>query len=144
MTGRPITLTPRVQGEVCAALQRGAYLDTALSLAGVARRTGREWLRRGREAVATLEADPSAPLTDADKACMSFLHAVKKATATAEDHALTQLQAAEAWQARAWFLERRHPERWAKREYVQEQVTDRYDLDLVPDDTPDDEDTGER
>jgi hypothetical protein len=53
-----------------------------------------------------------------------FRAAIKKAQARAEENALKRIQTAsrKQWQAAAWWLERKYPERWGKRERVERPV----------------------
>lgn len=56
---------------------------------------------------------------------LPFAAQIKDAEAQYEEIALKSIQAAaqsEQWQAGAWLLERRHPERWGKRERVDGRV----------------------
>ena len=49
---------------------------------------------------------------------LEFLEAVKKAEASAEIRtvALIETAANQAWQAAAWWLERKHNDRWGRKE----------------------------
>lgn len=55
--------------------------------------------------------------------CVVFAHLLEKATAEAEVRAVTQIQtaarSANHWQAAMTFLERRHPDRWRRKDQVQ-------------------------
>lgn len=56
---------------------------------------------------------------------LPFAAQIKNAEAEYEEVALQCIQDAakdEQWQAGAWLLERRHPERWGKREFVHSKV----------------------
>ncbi|GIW89988.1 MAG: hypothetical protein KatS3mg109_0420 [Pirellulaceae bacterium] len=82
-------------------------METAAAMAGVSKQWLYETLRRGaRDAAAgkhTAEAE--------------FADAVKKADAKAEAMAIARITEAgrTQWQALAWRLERRYPERWGRR-----------------------------
>jgi transposase len=105
MSGRPpLELTPERQQAICAAVAAGNNRQTAAAAAGISERTLRRWLqdarRRGEES-------PFWP----------FLAALKKAEAEAVVSALTFINRAArkgAWQAAAWWLERRYPEHWGR------------------------------
>lgn len=102
--GRPTKLSPELGASIIAALRRGNFLETAAALAGVDAATVRRWLKRG-------VAEPESPFG-------TFATAARVALAEAEDHDLAAIgRAADtgAWQARAWRLERRFPDRWARR-----------------------------
>jgi hypothetical protein len=106
--GRPSKLTPEVQEKLCTAIRGGNFLDTAAAYAGVHRDTLREWLRRGARASSGIY--------------RAFLEAVEKAHADAEARDVALIAKAAAggnWQAAGWRLERRFPERWARRSQCQ-------------------------
>lgn len=48
--GRPSKFSPEVQEKIVSALTRGAYIETACTLAGVDKKTFYNWIRRGDEA----------------------------------------------------------------------------------------------
>jgi transposase len=105
--GRPSKLTPELQGCICEALRRGAYVETAAALAGIDKTTLYDWLKRGGR-------EEEGPFVE-------FSHAVQKAQAEAEMRDLDRVDAAAqagTWQASAWRLERRSPERWSRRTSV--------------------------
>jgi len=104
--GRPTALTPAVQTAIVAHLRAGNYLETAANLAGLNRTTVFSWLRQG------------AQTKDPDSPHKRFLDAVKEAESYAEADALERLRAhgGQYWQAEAWYLERRHPRRWGRKD----------------------------
>lgn len=98
--GRPTKYTPAVEKKVAEALSLGLYFDQACVMAGISKRTGYYWLEQGAEG---------------KEPYVSFLHACEKADASAEGDALARIRMGELqWQAQAWFLERRHHNRWAR------------------------------
>jgi alpha-galactosidase/6-phospho-beta-glucosidase family protein len=103
MTGRPTKLTPEVQDKIVTALRAGNYQETAARYAGINHDTFYEWMRRGKD-------EPGSIFSD-------FAEAVEKAKADAEvrDVALIDRAAADGnWQAAAWKLERKFPNRWGR------------------------------
>jgi hypothetical protein len=101
--GRPSKLTPGLQQQVCDALRRGAYVETAAAMAGVSKVTLYGWLKLGAR-------EDEGPHVE-------FLNAVEKAQAEAEMRDLERVESAAengTWQAAAWRLERRSPERWGR------------------------------
>jgi transposase len=103
--GRPTKLTREIMSKICDALRAGNYRETAAAFAGVRKSTFYEWLRRGARASRGIYRD---------------LHdAIEKALADSEarDVMLIGKAAGEGdWQAAAWRLERKFPERWGRRE----------------------------
>ncbi len=118
--GRPTNLTPEVQEEVCNAIRAGNYMETAAAFAGIDKTTLHDWMRRGAREIDRLEKDPKATPNKDEAKFVEFRHSVKKALAEAEIRdVLTIGKAAEGgqWQAAAWRLERKFPDKWAKREH---------------------------
>jgi hypothetical protein len=104
--GRPSKLTIDVQSKICAALQRGNYIETSAAFAGVSKSVLFAWMKQGN-------AD-----RDDGKAnkYTRFLDAVEIAQAEAEVRDLQHIDkhGETSWQAAAWKLERRFPKRWGR------------------------------
>ena len=102
--GRPSKLTPEAQQKIVQAVASGNYLETAAAYGGITYTTFNNWMNRG-------EARES-------KIYIEFFEAVKKAEADAEVLRVARISKAANegnWQADAWYLERRYPNRWGKR-----------------------------
>ena len=104
-TGRPAEIAKAdVVQELLEAVQNGNYLETAADLAGISDNTVRNWMKRGEAG------EPPFDL---------FFRAVKRAEARAESESVKRVRAAgndpRFWAADMTFLERRKPERWARR-----------------------------
>lgn len=106
--GPKTSLTPEMQQRIVDAITAGNYLDTAASYAGIARSTLHDWLKRGRA-------------KEAEEPFASFVAAVDEAMGKAETRfvALIAEAAKTTWTAGAWWLERRYPERWGRRDRVE-------------------------
>lgn len=138
--GRPTDLTPEVQEKIVKALRAGNHFSTACEYAGIAVGTGREWLARGQGADWTTQKGRS-PLP----IYAEFADAIKKAMADAEAGALQRIMKAALggeevktkeiirpdgskvtertvsqpeWTAAAWYLERKHPDKWGRKDEV--------------------------
>jgi hypothetical protein len=101
---RPTKLTPEVQDRIVAALRAGNYQETAAVYGGIDERTFYRWMEQGA-------------LDDADDIYRQFRQAVEKAKADAEvrDVALIDKAAHDgSWQAAAWKLERKFPNKWGR------------------------------
>ena len=100
--GRPSKLTPTSHKRVVEAIRRGGYRAVAAEYAGIGEATLYRWLADG----AKQDVGPYRELWEA----------VKKAEAAAElgDISIIKKAARKNWQAAAWLLERKHPERWGK------------------------------
>jgi hypothetical protein len=102
--GRPSKLTPVLQQKVCDAVRVGNGFDVAAAFAGIDKTTFHRWMKRGMRAKRGLYRE--------------FYLAVQKASSDAETRALAIVNKAapEDWRAAAWFLERKSPERWGRRD----------------------------
>jgi transposase len=82
--------------------------EMAARAAGISEATFYRWLQRGENSKSGIFRE--------------FCEAVKNAEAEAEAELLSfiiEQARSGTWQAAAWILERRHPERWARRERME-------------------------
>lgn len=100
--GRPSKLTEENQRELVKLIKAGNYLETATAFVGLHPDTVREWLRVGRRQSKGKYHD--------------FSVAIQRAEAFAESSALLRIRKAGemAWQAEAWYLERKFPSKWGR------------------------------
>jgi hypothetical protein len=107
---KPDGITEEQSAILCEAIKQGAFIETAVILAGIEKSTFYGWLRCAQRDEADGKAFGSIYVT--------FSRRVKKALAEAErDYvAIIQARASTVWQAAAWMLERRFPKRWARKE----------------------------
>lgn len=99
------TYTPAIAAKLVELISAGMSRERACRAIGVGARTLRDWLTRERRGDATYGNDLGERLQQAE--------------AKAEGDALDQIRAAArdgAWQAAAWYLERRYPDRYGRRE----------------------------
>ena len=108
---RPTKRTPEVEAAILAAIEVGMTRTAAAAAVGVDRRTLASWTRR----FATFRAE------------------VEKAEARAAQRMVNQIVTAArtTWQAAAWFLERRYPEDWGRRERVDVSVDIRREAERL-------------
>jgi len=100
---RPTKLTPDVRDRIATMIRAGAYAEQAARAAGIAPSTHYSWMERGE---------------NGERPFSEFSETIKTAEAKAEQQRVECIQdAAEAgtWQAAAWWLERRFPGRWGRR-----------------------------
>lgn len=116
--GRPSKLTPKIQEEILRVIKSGNYIETACAYVGINKSTFYEWLKRGAREKDRVEKNPRAKVRKSEKPYVDFSNAVEKALAQAEirDVAIIGKAAEENWQAAAWRLERKFPERWGRKE----------------------------
>jgi hypothetical protein len=109
----PTKLTPEVHKFIVEAIEAGNYRKTAAAAAGVHENRIGEWVKRGRTGE-----EPYASLTAA----------MDVAEAKGEMAALNRLRnppKGHVWQVDAWFLERRHGDKWCSR--IKQQVAESID-----------------
>lgn len=97
--GRPRVITDEVQEAILRTIRLGLHPDRAAMAHGISAATMRGFKRRHPE----------------------FAKKIREAEAAAEEGFLSRLllHTEKQWSACAWVLERRWPERWAKRDQVE-------------------------
>jgi transposase len=115
--GRPTLATEEVCSRVIALIQAGNYIETAASSVGISKSTLFLWLKRGARERRRMERTG----TKANKRELRFVEfsdAIERAQAESEttDVLLIGKAAMSVWQAAAWRLERKHPDRWGRHE----------------------------
>lgn len=118
--GRPNHLDDETTKKVCDAIRGGNYLETAAAYAGVPRSTLHDWLRRGRKGQEPYDA---------------FVAEVEEALGAAETGFVVRVATAARdprhWTAAAWWLERRFPDRWGRRDRVEHTGKDGGPIEVV-------------
>ena len=101
--GRHTKLTPDIQSEIVELLKAGNYIDTACGVAGISKKTFYEWMKK-------------ANASNRSNRYTVFRNAVKKAQCWSEarDVAIIARHSEESWQASAWRLERKFPDKWGR------------------------------
>jgi hypothetical protein len=119
--GRPVKLTADLQDEICGAIRAGNYFEPSVIRAGVSKSTAYNWLKRGSKEIARVEKTKGGKVSKTEAPYVAFLDAVKKAEAEAEarDVAIISKAALTQWQAAAWRLERKHYDRWGRRQAIE-------------------------
>jgi hypothetical protein len=114
--GRPPLLDDATQRELLRAIRLGVPVHVACDHAGIGRSTFYVWQARGDAAAELREQGQPVPVRE--QRYLDFVDALRKAVPAAEVTALARVvKAAEDprhWQAAAWLLERRHPDRYAR------------------------------
>ena len=98
-------LTDSAQKTICDFIRRGNRQEAAAGAAGIDRVTFWRWMKKGEEANSGI--------------FRNFCNAVKKAEEEAETLYVERIATAAAqgnWTAAAWWLERKMPEAWGKRD----------------------------
>tara|TARA_Y100000114_G_scaffold147662_1_gene159714 strand:+ start:1651 stop:2037 length:387 start_codon:yes stop_codon:yes gene_type:complete len=100
---RRTKLTPDTKEDVVKALRAGNSRRDSALYAGISEQTFYSWMKRGR---------------DGEPLYAEFLEAVEKAEAQSvvRNVAIIQRAAEDTWQAAAWWLERKRPDDWGRRQ----------------------------
>jgi len=103
--GRPTKLNDELQQAILDNIVAGCVIEVAVRSVGISETTFYRWLK---EADDTPEGSP----------LRQFRDAVERAKDECESRSLSIIANAAVtnWTAAAWLLERRHPERWARRD----------------------------
>jgi hypothetical protein len=113
--GRPNKLTKEMQDKLCAYIAEGQYITTACRLVGVDYATMRRWILQGEQ--------------DMSGKFYEFQEAISQAEALAEaERVKLILQAGkyDDWKANAWYLERKFPEKWGRKDRIDSHVTSEH------------------
>ena len=115
--GRPSKLDDATQQKFLEAVREGLPYSTACALAGIGETTFAVWRQRA-------DAEPESPYA-------GFMRALKEAEAEAEAANVKRIRSAAdngQWQAAAWILERRHPDKWARTERSEQQHSGQVEI----------------
>lgn len=110
---RPSKLTPETQDKLVRALRAGNDQKVAAELAGIGESTFYRWMEMAEQ--------PSAK-----KEYREFRELVLRTIAAAEADAVVRIQQAAQngrWQAAAWWLERKHSERWGRNDKIRAEIS---------------------
>jgi hypothetical protein len=115
--GRPTKLSEDVIDTIIICLRNGAYIETAMNFVGIPRERFYEWNKKAMAELKERDDAEAANINRAEKdeIYVVFHNAIKKAMAEAELLDLKVISEAAQkgnWQAAAWRLERKHPDRY--------------------------------
>lgn len=110
---RPLKLTQELQERICLAIRAGNYSKIAAEMNGIGETTFYRWLDLGSK-------------PNASKIYREFRESIKRAEAEAEIVSVARIrQAADngTWQAAAWYLERKHGDRWGRNDKIRQEIS---------------------
>lgn len=115
--GRPIKLNEEIKNKIISAIRAGNYMETSAAYAGISKSSLYEWLKRGEREKQRIERNKRFKIRKSEEIFVDFSDAVEKALAEAEIRDVMRIErAAEVyWQAAAWRLERKFPDRWGRK-----------------------------
>ena len=99
-------ITPEITKKIAGYIKSGNYPEVAASLAGIDRSTFYRWIKKGNNAKSGLH--------------KIFCDSIKEAEDYAEAAAVERVRKAgdENWTALAWWLERKHPKKWSRKQQI--------------------------
>jgi len=114
-------LTPELQKQIVKALKDGAYIETAAASVGIHRSTLHDWLRRGARERRRLSKSKRARPKKREAPFVAFSDTIQRVMADSELDDLRTIKKASKrhWQAAAWRLERKYPDRYGIRHRVE-------------------------
>jgi len=117
--GRKSKLNDKLVQHAYDLIRAGNYQRHVAQALGIAEETWYRWLREGERAKSGLK--------------RQFYEVVKKAEAeaVARNVALIQKAAQDTWQAAAWWLERKCPEEWGKKNKLDVQADGEFTLKII-------------
>lgn len=104
-------------------IRRGATATVACRAVGIPLHQFKTWMVRGNMLLRQFYERSDVLIEEVDTKIqgyeyIEFFLAVKKAEAYSEIDALNIIQSDSSWQSKSWFLERRFPERWGKKDNI--------------------------
>ena len=116
--GRRSKLNDEVAKQICAILASGGYQKTACAAVGIPAQTFYVWMEKGEHQTEGKYHD--------------FHEAVKRAEHAAELRWIRTISEDDSWQSKAWLLERRYPDRWGRKAFLQAQVDGQVQVNFTP------------
>ena len=117
--GRPTKINEAMIDQIAEAVRRGNYMETAAAYAGISKPTLYDWLKRGAKEKQRVESNTKNRIRESERLFVEFSNAIKTALADAEMRdvgVITNAATVEGvWQASAWRLERKFPDRWGRK-----------------------------
>jgi len=110
---RPTKLTPELQENIVMAINAGNYSKVAAEMVGIGETTFYRWMEEGAK-------------PDGKKEYREFRESIKRAEAQAEVVSVARIRQAAnegTWQAAAWYLERKHGDRWGRNDKVRQEIS---------------------
>jgi len=118
MAGRRLKLTPDKLELIKQLLEEGHFAITVQRAVGISQSAWYDYVEKGTDLLDQLEAGDleESDLTENQLLMTEFVEIIKEAEAIAEMKALNTITKASSkqWQAAAWYLERKHRDRWGK------------------------------
>jgi len=106
--GRKTKLQDDIQKRLLSAIEKGLSIIDSCEYAGISEKTYYNWLNKDIETIKDAG--------EQKKFFIQFLQNIKKAQSECQMYCLDFIMKDKSWQSKAWLLERRFPDRWAKKD----------------------------
>lgn len=123
-------INAEIIGKIVTYVRTGSYIETAVVAAGISKQTYYQWMKAASAAeeaaeVAERKGEQSPRLTKQQKLCFELRDAIEKALAEGELSDLMTIRIASKrnWQAAAWRLERKFPDKWGRRDHLSAELS---------------------
>lgn len=118
-----LQVNPEIQKTLVKHLKAGNFLETAMAAAGISRQNMTRWLTMGAKERNRAQIDKRKRVRKKYQIYVDLLDAIEQAQAESEirDVKIMEKAAKGNWQAAAWRLERKYPERWGKKSTISHQ-----------------------
>jgi len=143
VTGRPTKLTPVLSKDIVRLIAEGNYISTACQANGISSNTYDNWLNWGEEgrepylaffiAIKRAEAEAEARRVARVEAAGIGGNLVRKKTITTKDGSVIEDEqfAQPQWLADMTHLERRHPDRWGRKDRTRVDINERKSITIT-------------
>jgi DNA invertase Pin-like site-specific DNA recombinase len=129
-----VKLSEGIIKEVVKHIKAGNYAKDVMAYLNIDESAIYRWKNEGNKIKEEIESDKKKlkDCTEYEKLCYKLCKSLKRAEKAAimKNVARIQRAAREQWQAAAWYLERRAPKDWAKRDYLKQDVNIKPDKEL--------------
>ena len=107
---RTTILNETIQNAMVEAIEAGNYASTAAEACGIGTSTHYRWMDQGEQGIEPYR---------------GYWEAIKKAEALAEMSGVNIIKTAslDTWTAAAWYLERKFPERWGRKDKLTQEIS---------------------
>lgn len=107
---RTTILNKTIQKAMVEAIESGNYASTAAEACGIGSSTHYRWMDQGEKGIEPYR---------------GYRDAIKRAEASAEMKAVKVIQAAslDNWTAGAWYLERKFPDKWGRKDKLTQEIS---------------------
>ena len=147
LTGRPTLLTPTLTNQIAGLIGKGNYLITACNVCGISKQSYLNWLERGEQeaengqglyfdflcAIKRAESESEARRVERIEQAGIGGGLIRKKTITQRDGTVIEDEqyAQPQWLADMTHLERRHPERWGRKDRTRVDINEKKSITIT-------------